>query len=152
MKYIKLSFLFFFLSFGFSVFGQYYQYAAHPEAINYYNEGVKAQTGGNSDDALTAYQKALFLAHNDTKLQNRIINNMGIIYAKKGLVKQAEQAFKEVIFADPDYRPAKVNLGLIYEQYGDRVMALEYWAEALNWDNLKPKAFVVGETLEPETN
>jgi tetratricopeptide (TPR) repeat protein len=114
--------------------------ASQQEAVNYYNEGLKAQKRGDTEEALKAYQKALQMSAEYNKL---IINNRGVMYAQQGDLKRAEATFKEVLALDPRFMPAKLNLGLIYDMQGDRLKALEYWAKVFRFEDYKPKGFVV---------
>jgi tetratricopeptide (TPR) repeat protein len=79
----------------------------------------------------------------DPGYQKFILNNMGIIYALRSVIDRAEDGFKEALSMDPNYRPAQLNLGLIYEKKKDRIEALEYWAKIFDKDGFKPKDFVV---------
>ena len=113
------------------------------DAVNYYNEGVKAQRADNFQAADTAYQKVMLLAPADPRFKKFIINNYGLMFVKQGNLAQAEENFKEVLAMDPDYVPAQLNLGLIYEKRKTRLESLEYWVKLFNLEQLKPKAYVM---------
>ncbi|MEI8348852.1 MAG: tetratricopeptide repeat protein [Candidatus Omnitrophota bacterium] len=113
---------------------------ASKEAINYYNEGVKAQQNGDFDAAVKGYQMAALLS---ARYHKFIINNKGAMYAQMGDIQKAEAAFREALTLDPDYQPAKMNLGLIYDAKGDRLKALEWWYEAFEVEKRKPKTFLI---------
>lgn len=121
-----------------------------PQAIDYYNEGVRAQRGGDYDRADAAYQKTLLLDNSDN-WRKYIINNYGVIYAQQNDINSAEAAFKEALRMDPSFKPALFNLGLIYDRREDRLRAMEFWLKALgiDLDKLKPKGFVIEEKAIP---
>jgi tetratricopeptide (TPR) repeat protein len=79
----------------------------------------------------------------DPNYQKFVLNNMGIVNATRADMAAAEASFKEALKIDPKYVPALLNLGLIYEMKKDRSGALEYWLKAFNFEQLKPKAFVI---------
>ena len=85
------------------------------EAVNYYNEGVKAQKAANFAAAEISYQKTLLIDPNNTKWQKFILNNWAVMYAQQGDLEKAEAAFNEVLEMDPNYEPAKLILGFIYK-------------------------------------
>jgi len=118
------------------------------EAINYYNAGVRAQRAGDYETADASYQKALILNNNDY-WRKHITNNYGAIYAIQGDLKKAEELFNEALSMDPNFKPAQLNLGLIYDRKHDKLKAIEYWLKALdiNLDELKPKQFVIEEKV-----
>jgi tetratricopeptide (TPR) repeat protein len=64
----------------------YAQELTAAEAVNYYNEGVRAQKNGDFDTAMKAYQKALLLSSYYNKF---CLNNQAAIYAQVGDYKRA---------------------------------------------------------------
>ena len=72
------------------------------EAVNYYNEGVKAQKSGNLSAAASAYQKTILLDPSSQELRKYILNNTGAIYSAQGDLKKAEASFKEALELDPN--------------------------------------------------
>lgn len=136
-----LSFLIILFFFNFSYAGE----LVSQEAVNYYNEGVKAQKADNFSAADIAYQKALLLDPYNPKWNKFIINNRGIMYAQSGDLEKAEASFNEVLKIDPNYQPAQFNLGLIYEKRRSRLESLEYWAKVFELDKLKPQDFIIEE-------
>jgi tetratricopeptide (TPR) repeat protein len=140
MYLIKLFFLCFFTIV--LVKDSYSQALSAKEAVNYYNEGVRAQKNGDFDAAMTAYKKTSLLSSYYNKF---CMNNEGVIYAQLGDIKRAEALFNAVIAMDPDYLPAKLNIGMIYDMQVDKIKALEYWANVFEIDKLKPKTFTASE-------
>ncbi len=115
------------------------------EALQYYNEGVRMQQKGNYVAAEIAYRKFIMLSPKDMEHRKRIINNIGVMYTRMGQIDKAEEAFREVLQLQPDYMPAKLNLGLVYELKGQEMRALQYWARLFELDKMKPKDFVLSE-------
>lgn len=118
------------------------------EAVNYFNQAVKAQEEGNYSEAKVAYKKTALLDPYNPEWQKFIGNNMGIIYVQEGNLEQAEAAFDAVLNIDPDYQPAKLNLGLVYDLRRTRLESLEYWADLFNWEEQKPRDFILEEQKE----
>ena len=122
------------------------------EANNYYNEGVKLQKASNFAMAESLYQKVLYLDPYNTKWQKFILNNRGVMKAQQGSLDEAEMIFKRSLQIDPEYLPARLNLGFIYEQRRSELESIKYWLKVLkiNLDDFKPKGYVLGEVQEPE--
>jgi TolA-binding protein len=66
-----------------------------------------------------------------------ILNNEGIKYARLGEWNKAEETFKNILKQYPDYRPAKLNLGLVYNKSRSKREAVNYWLTLFN-HNLEP--------------
>jgi tetratricopeptide (TPR) repeat protein len=122
------------------------------EAVNYYNEGVKLQKASNFAMADSMYQKTLLVDPYNTKWQKFILNNRGVMKAQQGSIEEGEVFFERSLQVDPNYLPARLNLGFIYEQRRSELESIKYWLKVLNinLDDIKPKGFVLGETPEPE--
>jgi tetratricopeptide (TPR) repeat protein len=116
--------------------------ASREEAYKYYNEGVRAQKNGDYEKANKEYSMAMMLT---SKYNKFILHNKGVMYATRGDYASAAAAFKEVLSMDPNYMPARLNLGRIYDIQADKCTALEYWADLLNIEKAKPKSFIVEE-------
>ncbi|MDD5432033.1 MAG: tetratricopeptide repeat protein [Candidatus Omnitrophica bacterium] len=117
------------------------------EAADYYVKGVQEQKAGNFDAANMNYQKTLLMDPNNTKWNKFILNNRGVMFAQSGDLETAEKAFKEVLRMDPDYTPAKLNLGLIIDKRRSKCESLEYWAKVFNLEKRKPRELFVDEGL-----
>ncbi|HHT9124576.1 MAG TPA: tetratricopeptide repeat protein [Candidatus Brocadiia bacterium] len=77
--------------------------------------GVTPET----DKAISLYQKVIAaLEHNDAAnpLHHQAYNNLGGMYKKKGIYKEAELAYVKAIELDQEYTNAYYNLGLLYEE------------------------------------
>ena len=69
-----------------------------------------------------------FLQNCSTPLCAKInLNNEGIKYARLGQWQKAEETFKGLLKQYPDYRPAKLNLGLVYDKSKSKREAMNYW-------------------------
>ena len=111
------------------------------EAKVYFLEGVQAQKNDNLEKAVADYTKARLVSKEDIEYQKYIINNMGAMYLRQGDVARAEAAFVEALTIDPDYEPAKLNLGIINEMRMSELDSLKYWIKVLDidLDEIKPK-------------
>jgi tetratricopeptide (TPR) repeat protein len=113
------------------------------EAVNYFNEGVKAQIADDISAANIAYQKVLLIEPHNPIRRKIILNNQGIIYAQQGDLEKAEETFKAALEIDPSYLPAQFNLGLVYDKRKTGLQSLEYWSKVFELDKLKPTDFVI---------
>ena len=115
------------------------------EVITRFNDGVKAQRAGNLRDAFTAYQTAILLAPEDNTYRKFILNNTGVLYARRGDLETAKNMFREALSLDSNYTKANLNLALIYYRSGDRATASEYFMRAynLNIDSIGPSVFIM---------
>jgi len=120
--------------------------ASREEAYKYFNAGVKAQKSGDFEKATKEYSMAMMLT---SKYNKFILHNRGVMYAIRGDYASAAAAFKEVLSLDPNYMPARLNLGRIYDMQADRCTSLEYWANLLNMEKAKPKSFIMEEEKKP---
>ena len=120
------------------------------EAVNYYNDAVKAQKAANYELAEMNFNKAILVDPNNIKWQRAFLNNKGIILAKSGDFDSAETMFDQVLAIDPGYAVAKYNLGLVYEKRRSRLESLEYWAKVFELDKAIPKNFVTEQVEEKQ--
>jgi len=61
----------------------------------------------------------------------RLLNKLGILYAKYGLLEKATTELKKAVSLDDEYMPALVNLGNLTYMAGELKKALEYYNRAL---------------------
>jgi len=61
----------------------------------------------------------------------RVINNLGMEYAKKGYYAQAEVMYKKAIALDPTNAVAYHNLANLYRDQGHRTQAIELYEKAI---------------------
>jgi len=111
------------ISFGFCYAGELF----YEEVLNNYNEGVRAQKRNDFRQAMTGYQKALLLMGTaELNYKKSIFNNIGVLYAERGNLEDAQTAFIEALKIDPSYKQANFNLGIIYVKLGKTKEALKY--------------------------
>jgi len=117
------------------------------EAAFYFNEGVKEQRMGNYDNADTSYTKIMMVDPYNTKWQPMIANNRGAMLLTRGDIAGAEECFNTALSIDPNFRPAKLNLGFIYEKRKTELESIKYWLQVLNIDlkSLKPRGYILSE-------
>jgi tetratricopeptide (TPR) repeat protein len=115
------------------------------QAFNFLYEGVREQRNGEIDRAKSLYQKALVLNPDNQVLLKYVLNNMGSVSLKSGNMQEAEEFFLKALKIDPQYLPAKINMGFVYDTTRDELTAIKYWLSVLNMDlrNLKPKDCIV---------
>jgi len=117
---------------------------------DYFAEGLKAQKQGNYFAALTAYKKAMLVEPENEEYAKYILNNIGLLLMYQGDIQGAGYYFQEALRIDPAYRPAQLNLGLVLDRKGDKLIALQYWIDILELEieQMKPKAFILQELPE----
>lgn len=123
-----------------------------PEAVNYFNAGIKAQKGKNYVEAEGNYKKVFIVDPNSIKWQVLIANNRGVMLAESGDLESAETQFNYALRLKPDFSPAKLNIGFINEKRRTELESIKYWLKVLNIDleKAKPKGFVLGEVGEDQ--
>jgi signal transduction histidine kinase len=110
----------------------------HGIVQSYIKLGALNEQINNLDKALEYYLKALKLNEQlkETGPEASILNNLGIVYAKKGLMKQALPCFLRTIkIAGPEQADllalALGNAGDVYQQLGNLKKAFDYQNESL---------------------
>ncbi len=99
------------------IHSRYYEERPHLaffDSISLTISGDRMFSLGNYFDALSEYQKALYL---DAK-NILALNSLGISYAKTGNLPRAKETFLEVLKIEPGNELARYNLGRILEQLG----------------------------------
>jgi len=146
VKRVLLAFIILLLSYTVSGAGELFDQHAEES----FREGIKAHKAGNFPEAGALYQKAYMLNPNNAEMAKHIMNNHAIIVAETGNLAEAEEMFKDLIKRYPDYKPAAINLGFIYDKRRSRVESLEYWIEVLELQKLKPTDYLIDEGSAPE--
>ncbi|MCX5706894.1 MAG: tetratricopeptide repeat protein [Candidatus Omnitrophica bacterium] len=103
------------------------------EAINYRQEGVKAQDAGDLDSAMKMYQKAVEI----DSYYAVAYNDLGVIYEAKGEAERAEESYIKAIRIDPYFLSAYSNLALFYEGKRDLAKAAYCWKKRAELGNLE---------------
>ena len=110
----------------------------HGLVQSYLKLGALNEQINNLDKALEYQQKALKLNEQlpPSSAEATILNNIGIIYAKKGQMKQALQYFLNAIKKADTHVPELIamisgNIGDAYQQLGNTKKAFDYQYEAL---------------------
>ncbi len=102
-------------------------------------DGLKPKAFVTKEEGIVP--ETLFDNPQEPAYQKFIINNMGVIYALRSDWPMAESFFLSALKLDPEYRPALLNLGLVYDKTKDKLTRLIHWAKVFDLEALKPKAF-----------
>jgi len=106
------------------------------EGVRAYNQAVKEQAAGRYDEAFSHYQNALLIMGQTRKtdlFRAYILNNSGVIAAKRGDYAEAERMFRESLELNPEYKDALLNLGILYNRQGDAVRAMQAWSRLMDF-------------------
>jgi len=107
---------------------EYYRLSAERDPGNsqaFLNLGADWGLLGNTDSALYYFEQAAA-----TGLQSpELFYNMGMLKSEAGNHEEAVDAFLRTLTADPEFSPAKLQLGYSYEALGDSGMAEVYFEE-----------------------
>lgn len=98
------------------------------QARNYRGQGYELQSQGDSERALSLYQKAIELDPGYAV----VYNDLGVIYEAKGLLDKAEELYLRAMSMDPYYLSAYSNLAFLYENKGDFTQASYYWSKRVD--------------------
>ena len=79
----------------------------------------------------------------------RYINRLGVLYARYGLLDQAEAEFSKIV-NEQEYGPALINLGHILKMKKDELKALEYYERALEMEPENTRAILATAQLHHE--
>ena len=97
-----------------------------------YNTGNALARLGDSDDAISAYRKAI-----DQRKGNysRALNNLGVILLRQGRWVEAYDALSSALkFENFRYAEASYNLGRLYSARGESDLAIREWRRTLRID------------------
>ncbi|UCF05497.1 MAG: tetratricopeptide repeat protein, partial [bacterium] len=70
----------------------------------------------------------------------RLINKLGVLYARYGLIDKAEREFNKVLAKNRSYLPTLLNMGNVYYLNGDLDKAMQYYDQAVKKDPDNAKA------------
>lgn len=90
------------------------------------SEGNRLQLLSQTDQAQEYLQRALRFQFNNPAIHTAL----GQSYAESGELEAAIAAFRQAIQLNPDYGPAYLNLGTMYERIGDPNTAEEFYRSA----------------------
>lgn len=93
--------------------------AAAPDAQTLFQGGIKLLQSGKTDEAIHQFEQALSIAPQDKV----VLNALGGAYSAKGDSKVARNYFIRSLDADPDFIPARQNLGITLFSLGDYAAA-----------------------------
>lgn len=102
-------------------------FAAGKLANEHYKIGNVYLDFGMYDDAIKEYRKAVGLFGGLADVHTKL----GVALRGKGLYKGAVSHFKRAKKINPNYGPARVQLGLTHYMAGDPASALKEWEDAL---------------------
>lgn len=89
-------------------------------------------------DALRAYEKALELGIDSVQ---EVYSNIGVLYSDMRDAPKAQAMYERALSVDADYVPALFNLAGLYEEAGERQLAIDIYNRILaanpqHWDSL----------------
>lgn len=105
-------------------------------AMSFENRGMDALKSADFATAITAFQKGLALAPDDTSLRYWL----GAALYASGKPDDAVREFSEVARRDPDFAKAHFSLGAIYDAKQQRGKAIEEYQAAVRADSNLPEA------------
>ncbi|MBJ7882908.1 tetratricopeptide repeat protein [Gelidibacter salicanalis] len=82
---------------------------------------------GNLPMGIEGHEKALEIDGTD----NRIRLNLANLYYRNQEFKKSEEAYKTVVFQEPEYGPVYYSLGLLYAELNRTEEAIEYMEQAM---------------------
>lgn len=97
----------------------------------YFNIGVDWGLAGYSDSAFHYFSEVLNMldsTHTDFQI-SKLYYNIGILMMESGAYEQAMDNFMKTLSCDPDFSPAKLQMGYIYEIMNDTGLAKVYFNE-----------------------
>jgi tetratricopeptide (TPR) repeat protein len=87
-----------------------------PQRIDYLNEALALERGGDYDAALTSYRLALRDKPDDV----RVLENMAIAYSKLSRHDEAIKCYRRALQLKPELAGAHYGLGFLLLRRGDR--------------------------------
>jgi hypothetical protein len=70
----------------------------------------------------------------------RLVNKLGVLYARYGLIDKAKREFNKVLAKNSSYLPTLLNMGNVYYLNGDLDKAMQYYDRAVKKDPDNAKA------------
>lgn len=109
-------------------------FSAANSATYYYNTGVTYQNQGKHSLAIANYKKALSLNPNMTNAKNNILYayiSLANDYFQKKQYQSAAQNYKNALSINPKMSEIHYNLGLVYNNLGQNMLAIKSYEDAL---------------------
>ena len=98
------------------------------EADRWFQRGLELeQNGGQSDQVLEAYQKAVEL---DPQSAGALVN-LGTLFFNVRNLQRAEECYTQALAVDPEYALAHFDLANLHDELGQRGPALDHYLTAL---------------------
>jgi len=85
------------------------------QAFDAYNEGVTAESNGDTDAAMSAYRRAIALDPGYCDA----MDNLGVLLRRQGQIDEAIEWYRKSLAVAPDNPVAHMNLGLALRLQGD---------------------------------
>ena len=92
---------------------------------------------GKLDEAVNAYQKALYLQPNNAEVHN----NIGVVFKEKGMLSEAIQSYNKAISIKPNYAEAFYNKGVAAQDHGNVKEAIKAYSKAIYFKPNYPSAY-----------
>ena len=105
--------------------------------------GFAHKDAGHSAQALEAFREALTFDTGNAL----VLYQIGLLHLAASQLDEAETAFQDAARRDPRRSDPHVELGRMYEQRGDKALALEEFRQALQLDPTSPAALQAVEAL-----
>ncbi len=107
-------------------------------AAAHFNRAVYLRRVGRLDEAVSAYRAAIDLGIDGAA---DAWSNLGVVLGDLERHAEARAAFIQALALDPQWVPARYNLGLLHEEFGEREAALEQFEHVLALDPEHHDAF-----------
>jgi tetratricopeptide (TPR) repeat protein len=96
------------------------------------NLGILHSRNGRPDAAMAALERAISICRECAAANNQL----GILQRQQGRFEEAEASYLRAISADPGYRLAYFNLGVLHDLYNGRPdLAIEYYEDYLEHES-----------------
>jgi hypothetical protein len=89
----------------------------------YDNRGLAYEAEGNTPQAEADYRHAIALDSTDVYS----LSNLGKLYGEQGRLREGLPVLLQAVRVDPNFAPARTNLGLTWMALGDTAKALQAW-------------------------
>lgn len=90
---------------------------------------TQLQQGGQAEAAAQLYE--VWILHTEVPLKQVACFNWGTLLSSLNRDDDAERAYQLALTLAPEFPPALLNLGHLYERRGDKERALSNWALAI---------------------